>query len=298
MKTLSGVVCATITPMRKNGEIDEESLRSLLNHLAGNGIDGIYPNGTNGEGILLSARERRRAAEILVSENKGRMSVYIQCGSAATEEAVSHARHSREIGADGIGIMTPLFFHCDDQALSAYYDEILSAVPDFPAYIYNIPSHTRNDVTPGLLAQLMARHDNLRGIKYSDYNLPRAQDYLRQAPRPADLLVGCDSLFLQCLMTGGVGTVSGPAMVFAKRFVRLYRQYRERDFEGAMETQRRIVDTDRALSGIPSIPAIKAMLKMLGVIKEDICRGPLRPLTAEEYGAAEKVLNAYCREEG
>jgi len=298
MKTLFGVVCATITPMQKNGEVDEASLKRLCNYLADCGINGIYPNGTNGESILLSEQERKQIAKVIVSENAGRMSAYIQCGSVTTGETVNHACYSKEIGADGIGVMTPLFFGCDDRALIEYYDRIFSAVEGFPAYLYNIPSHTHNDVTPSVFAKLMASHGNLLGIKYSDSNIIRAEDYLMQTPRKADLLIGCDSLFLQCLMTGGVGTISGPAMVFSKRFVRLYRQYLEKDFEGAKETQRQIVKTDRLLSSIPSIPAIKVMLKMLGVIEEDICRRPLRPLTATEYDAVGKILNDYCKEEG
>ena len=89
MKKLKGIVCATITPMTKNKDIDEVSLKKLCNYLAENGIHGIYPNGTNGEGLLLTKDERQRVSEIMVDENRGRMSVYIQSGAVTTFETVS-----------------------------------------------------------------------------------------------------------------------------------------------------------------------------------------------------------------
>ncbi|MCD8140701.1 MAG: dihydrodipicolinate synthase family protein [Planctomycetaceae bacterium] len=297
MKTLSGLVCATITPMKQDGGLDLASLEKLCDYLADNGVHGIYPNGTNGEGLLLSADERRRVAEAMVKRNAGRMSVYIQCTAVTMEETAGHMAHAQAVGADGVGVMTPVFFRQDDIALEACFDDLLASVaPDFPAYVYNIPSHSNNDVSPSLLGKIMARHGNVRGIKFSAPDLMRLEDYLACAGRSVDALIGCDSLFLQCLASGGVGTVSGPGMVFAKRFVRLYDQFRSGDWAGARETQMRIVATDRALAGIPGIPAIKTMLVMQGVIAEETCRKPFRALTDAERRVVAKEVEIYNRE--
>ena len=99
------------------------------------------------------------------------------------------------------------------------------------------------------------------------------------------------------LMTGGVGTVTGPGSIFHQRFTRLYDQYEKGDLQGAAATQEQIVKLDRAMAGIPGIPALKALLKMRGIIRTDVCRAPLRPLTKEEYKTLEKVLEDYDREE-
>jgi 4-hydroxy-tetrahydrodipicolinate synthase len=164
--------------------------------------------------------------------------------------------------------------------------------------VYNIPGCTTNDVKPALLRRLMADFPNIVGIKYSNSDLMRVEDYLNTDSRKPELLIGCDSLFLQCLATGGVGTVSGPGSIFYERFERLYRQFNEGDFAGAMETQRKIVETDRKLAGIPGIPALKTLLKLRGVIRCDACRAPHRPLTAAEKKTLEEIYNEYCKEEG
>ena len=216
-----------------------------------------------------------------------------------TGETASHAVHAVDIGADGIGIMSPAFFQMDEESLLQYYRDVIKGLPEnFPVYIYNIPGCTTNDVKPGLLQKLMEEFPNIVGIKYSSPDLMRVEDYLETDGRKPELLIGCDSLFLQCLMTGGVGTVTGPGSIFHERFTRLYRQFQQGDYAGAAMTQKKIVETDRKLAGIPGIPALKTLLKLRGVIRTDVCRGPLRPLKEDEKRILEEIYDAYCEEEG
>ena len=297
-KSMKGVVIPTITPMTEDGKVDEQGVAAFAEYLIEAGGDCLYPNGTNGESLLLTEEERQRIAQIMVETSHGRVPVFIQCGAMTTAETISHAQHSVKIGADGIGIMSPAFFPMDEEALFQYYSDVISTLPeDFPVYIYNIPGCTTNDVKPELLNRLMNTFPNIAGIKFSSPDLMRVEDYFEKADRKPDLLIGCDSLFLQCLITGGVGTVTGPGSIFHERFTRLYRQFREGDMKGAMETQEQIVALDRKLAGIPGIPGLKALLKIRGVIKHDVCRAPLRPLSGEEYQKLEKIVEEYKKEE-
>lgn len=297
-KRLFGVVIPMITPLKEDGSLDEDSLASFTQYLLKAGVHGLYPNGTNGESLLLTQGERDRVAEIVAQENGHKLPLFIQSGSMSTAETRAHVRHAVKIGADGVGIMSPAFFPMDEEALFQYYSQAMEGIPaDFPVYVYNIPGCTTNDVSPALLARLMETFPNVVGIKYSCPDLMRIEDYLLKSSRCPQVLIGCDSLFLQCLATGGVGTVTGPGSIFHERFTRLYRQYQEGDWKGAEETQRQIVRLDRAMAGIPGIPALKALLKMRGIIRTDVCRAPLRPLTQEEYRILEQVLEDYDREE-
>jgi len=294
VKSMHGIVCAIVTPMTPSGEIDAGSLRKLSAHLVKSGIHGVYPTGTNGEGILLSAEERREVAKTVVDEVSGRSVVVIQCTAATVEETLDHIRHAERIGADGAGVMTPFFFGLDHETLKKFYSQALTAAgPGFFIYAYNIPSHTTNDLTPVLLKELAEKHPNLVGIKFSDSDLMRIQDYMRAVPRRIDVLIGCDSLVLPALTLGASGTVSGPAMVFPHLFVGLYNAFKNNDYEQARDFQRKIIEMDRSLRGIPAIPAIKTMLKMQGIIESDFSRIPSRPLTREEYGTLESLVKKY-----
>ena len=122
-KRLRGVVIPTITPMNEDGSIDDGSLADFTHFLAGAGVNALYPNGTNGESLLLTKEERQHVAEVMAKANERRLPLFIQCGSMTTDETASHAMHALKIGADGIGVMSPAFFQMDEESLYQYYSD-------------------------------------------------------------------------------------------------------------------------------------------------------------------------------
>ena len=137
-KRMQGVVIAAITPMNQDGSIDYKGVEDFAGYLVQSGVNCLYPNGTNGESLLLTKEEREKIAEIFVKVSNGRVPVFIQCGAMTTEEAASHAQHAVKIGADGIGVMTPAFFTMDEEGLFRYFSAVVAPLPeDFPVYIYN-----------------------------------------------------------------------------------------------------------------------------------------------------------------
>lgn len=296
-KKLYGVVCASITPMRDDGAVDGEGVRRLTRHLVESGIHCLYPNGTNGESLSLSQREREEIARAIHEENAGRAVLYIQCGAATVAESYAHMRFTRELGADGAGLMTPVFFPTDEAAMRRYYAGILQEVRDLPVYAYNIPSRTGNDLSAELLGELMAAYENLLGVKYSNTDMERLFGYVNAcSSRRASVLVGSDAMAMCCMALGGDGWVSGPSAVFARRHVRLYEAIVRGDTGRARAIEARIVDTARRMRDIPEIPAIKYMLRRMGVIECDACRAPLRPLLAAERSRLDALLDEYLTE--
>ncbi len=296
-KRLYGIVCASITPMDHNGQLDITSLKNLVNHMAETGIHGVYPTGTNGEGHLLSMEEQHIVAKTVVEENAGRMAAFIQCATMRWENTMENIAYACSVGADGVGVMTPTFYKADDSVMVEYYREACQTAGCKPLYVYNIAKYTNNDVSVKAFGQIIDENPNAIGIKNSNSDIMCIQDYLR-APktRKAEALIGADSLIISALAAGCVGEVSGPACVFPRRYVRCYEAYVAGDQALALELQNRIVACSRTIKAVPQIPAIKAMLKMQGVIDDDTCRRPFRPLTIEEYQLLEKVLEDYEKE--
>ena len=178
MKLLQGAVCAQITPLCEDGSIDLAGVRALTRRLVDGGIPCLYPNGTNGESLSLSQAEREAVAQAVIDEAGGRATVYIQCGAATVRETEVLVRHAISAGADGAGVMTPVFFALDDEAIYRYYASILEGVGDFPIYAYNIPPRAGNDLSPSVLGALMGRYDALKGVKYSYPTTAKVLDYL------------------------------------------------------------------------------------------------------------------------
>ena len=295
MKKLYGIVCANITPMNAKGEVDFESLKKLVDTMADSGIHGVYPCGTNGEGLMLTKEEHHAIADTVIAQNAGRASCFIQCAQLSWQDTMDNIRHACAAGADGVGVMTPTFYKADDIAMVDYYTEACQAADGKPVYMYNIAKYTNNDISVKAYAQVVNANPNCMGIKYSNSDISRIQDYLR-APktRKTDALIGADSLILSALAAGCVGEVSGPACVFPKWYVGAYEAFVKGDTALALEYQNKIVACSRSIKPVPQIPAIKAMLKMQGVIADDTCRRPFRKLTADEYKMLEKALEMYA----
>ena len=62
-KNLEGVISLIPTPLTEEGEIDAESLRSLIDFQIENGCDGVGVLAGIGEGYLMSDRNWRKVAE-------------------------------------------------------------------------------------------------------------------------------------------------------------------------------------------------------------------------------------------
>jgi 4-hydroxy-tetrahydrodipicolinate synthase len=297
MKKLKGIVCANITPMTATGEVDLASLERLVGHMARSGIHSVYPCGTNGEGILLTTAENHAITDTVLRSNAGRMIAYIQCGVLHPEDTLENDRYACAAGADGVGVMSPVFYKVDDAAMVEYYRSVSQAAGDKPVYMYNISSHTNNDISVKAFAQVVDECPNVMGIKYSNKDVQRIQDYMR-APktRRPDVLIGGDSYILPTLSIGCPGEVSGPACVFPKWYTGVYDSFVAGDWEQARYFQEKVVANSRSIKSVPAIPGIKAMLKMQGIIEDDTCRRPFRKLTLEEYKVLEKALENYAKD--
>lgn len=295
MKKLFGIVCANITPMNAKGEVDFDSLKKLVDVMAESGIHGIYPCGTNGEGLMLTKEEHHAIADAVIKQNAGRASCFIQCAQLSWHDTMENVRYACRAGADGVGVMTPTFYKADDAAMIDYYNEACLAAEGKPVYMYNIAKYTNNDISVKAYGQIIDNNPNCMGIKYSNSDISRIQDYLR-APktRKTDALIGADSLILSALAAGCVGEVSGPACVFPKWYTGAYEAFVKGDTALALEYQNKIVACSRSIKPVPQIPAIKAMLKMQGVIADDTCRRPFRKLTGDEYKLLENALEMYA----
>src|SRR4029453_15011739 len=101
---LRGALAAALTPLRDEGAaLDEEAFRPYLDFLAAAGLDGLLALGTTGEGVLLSAAERRRAAELFL---EGPLPVIVHCGAQTTAETTALSEHAASAGAAGVAVIS------------------------------------------------------------------------------------------------------------------------------------------------------------------------------------------------
>src|SRR5436309_5911058 len=265
---LRGALAAAVTPLRDEGAaLDEGAFAPYLEFLAAGGLDGILALGTTGEGILLSAAERRRAAELFL---EGPLPVIVHAGAQTTAETVALAEHAAASGAAGVAVIGPPYYALDEEALFAHFAAAARASGPLPFYVYEFKARSGYAVPVRVIERLRAEVSNLAGLKVSDRPLEAVEPYLLEG---LDVFVGAEELLP---VRGAAGTVSGLASVFPERVVAL-------DGVGKLRA---------ALDRFPFQAAAKFVLGRRGVpVREDV-RGPLRPLTAQEKQELDEWLGS------
>lgn len=296
MKTLHGVTVAMVSPLDGSDHVDVKALRKLTNFLIEKQVDCLYPAGTTGEMFRLSLAERKRIAEVVVDEASKRVPVFIHVGAMRMDDTLDLARHAQQIGADGIGAVTPSYFGVNDREMEAYYVAIATAVPeDFPIYLYNIPQLSTNDLTPAVIERVIAKCPNVIGLKYSYADMARTLEYLRIREGTFTVIHGADHLFLSLLVMGCAGTVSGVAGVYPEPFVEVYKAFKDQDQQRAIKYQRIAARLATVLRGGGNLAYFKEALRRRGIDVGHM-RKPQLDLTAQERIELEKELEDIERE--
>ena len=270
---LGGALAAAVTPLRDDGAaLDEDAFRPYLDFLAAGGLDGILALGTTGEGILLSAAERRRAAELFL---EGPLPVIVHCGAQTTAETVALAEHAASSGAAGVAVIGPPYYVLNEEAMFTHFAAAARASAPLPFYVYEFEARSGYAVPVTVIERLREEVANLAGLKVSDRQLDAVESYLLEG---LDVFVGAEELLP---VAGAAGAVSGLASVFPEEVAALVRGRPSRAAELRV-----------ALDRYRFQAAAKYVLGKRGVrVREDV-RAPLLRLTEDEKRELDEWLES------
>lgn len=296
MNNLHGVTTATITPFETNGTLNTEKLQQLTEFLIEKGVNCLYPMGTTGEMLKMSEQERMTAAKTVVDTAKDRCTAYIHTGASDLDQVIRLSRHAYEIGAKGIGVVTPVFFGLTPRETIHYYTAISKSLPaDFPIYLYNIPQCAANDLTAQTASEIAEKCPNVVGIKYSWSDMLRTYEYLGIRNNSFSVVQGTDRLFLPALAAGCAGTVSGISSVYPEPFVKVYEAWKNGDIATARLWQNKANKIANILKCGANLAVFKSALEYRGLFASSV-RRPQLDLTAPEQDALWKNLADFEKE--
>src|SRR5215472_9927311 len=262
---IAGALAASVTPLAADGAaIDEDAFGSLVDFLAGAGLDGLLAMGTTGEGILLSVDERRRAAELFVAAAAGRLRVVVHAGTA---------------GAAGVAVIGPPYFALDGRSLVDHFGAAARACAPLPFFVYEFAARSGYAVPPSVIEELRGRVDNLAGLKVSDTPWERFEPYFLEG---LSVFVGSEGLIARAMERGAAGAVSALAAAVPELVVDAVRSR-------APSASDRCRDVRDEIQRFPFHTSLKRLLARRGVRMTDGVRAPLRRLTGAEAAAFDAV---------
>ncbi len=280
-----GSIVALITPF-KNGDVDEDAFRKLVEWQIAEGTEGLVPCGTTGESPTLSHDEHMRVVEICIDAAAGRVPVIAGAGSNSTAEAIALTRHAKEAGADGALIVTPYYNKPTQQGLYDHFKAINDAV-DLPVVIYNIPPRCIIDMSVDTMARL-AKLPNIVGVKDATSDLNRPILTALAIGEDFCQLSGEDGTAIPFLAAGGHGCISVTANIAPKQCAAMQKAWRDGDVKSAMDWQSKLMPLHSALFCETSPGPVKYAAELLG-----ICSAEARlPITTIAEASRKRVSDA------
>jgi len=286
----TGCGTALVTPFKKDGSLDEATLRKLIRRQIDQGIDFLVPCGTTGESPTLTREEHLRIVAISVEESAGKVRVLAGAGGNNTHEVIEIARACQNLGADGILSVTPYYNKATQEGLYQHYKAIAQAIR-IPMILYSVQGRTGVNIEPATVVRL-AEIGNIIGIKEASGNITQIAEIAHRVPEDFLVLSGDDAMALPVIALGGRGVISVVSNQIPGPMSELARLASQGDFAGARKLQRRWLPLMQ-VNFIEANPIpVKWAMSVMGLL-EPVYRLPMvEPLPASRQKIEQAVETA------
>ncbi len=282
----NGSCVALVTPFR-NGSVDYETLKKLVNWHIEQGTDCIVPCGCTGEAATLNHEEHRKVIKTVLKEVAGKIKVMPGTGSNSTWEAIELTEYAKKAGADGALIITPYYNKPTQEGLYRHYKKIAESV-DIPICLYNVPSRTGVNMLPETVERL-SRIKNIVAIKEAAGKIAQCAEIIRLCGENITLLSGDDSLTYSMMALGGKGVISVLANVVPDAVHHMTDSFLNGEREKALEIHYKWMTLMDVLFIETNPGPVKEALGMMGKIKPEL-RLPLVNLKSSSRESLKKVM--------
>jgi 4-hydroxy-tetrahydrodipicolinate synthase len=287
-----GILPAIITPFQRNEglDLDLDGLRANIEFLVSKGIHGIVPCGSTGESATLTFEEHEKVIEATIDVVNGKIPVIAGTGSNNTSEALTLTRAAKDLGADGVLVISPYYNKPNRAGLIKHYKKLANL--DVPVIMYNVPGRTGQNLEPGLVAEL-AREPNIIGIKEASGDISQVSRIVEMT-RDEDFKVisGDDALTFPILALGGAGVISVAANIEPARMVAMYEYFRSGQITKARDIHFQMGPIFRAMFIDTNPIPVKKAVELRGMAGGPP-RLPLDELDGDKTTQLKKVLQTY-----
>jgi 4-hydroxy-tetrahydrodipicolinate synthase len=284
-----GSIVAIVTPF-KNGQVDFEKLRELVEFQIAGGTDAIVPCGTTGEASTLDYDEHMEVIKTVIDQVKRRVPVIAGTGSNATAEAIELSQKAKEAGADGVLLVTPYYNKPTQEGLVRHYTAIADAVA-IPQILYNVPGRTGVNMLPETVARL-APHKNIVAIKEATGSLQQASEVIALCNGQIDVLCGDDFITFPMMACGAKGVISVLANIMPSTVASLVDAFFAGDLAKARQLHLDTLKIGNAMF-IESNPIpVKTSLGLMGKCSDEL-RLPLCPMGAANKEKLAAIMKEY-----
>jgi 4-hydroxy-tetrahydrodipicolinate synthase len=286
-----GLYTAIVTPF-KNGAVDYDAYKALIEAQIAGGVDGIVPMGTTGESPTVSTEEHLEIIRKCVEFVAGRCQVIAGTGANCTAEAIEMTKAAAAMGVDGTLQVCPYYNKPNQEGVYQHFKAIAEAT-DLPIMLYSIPGRSGIEIAVDTVARLAADCPTIVAIKEAGGSVERVNQLVQALPADFAVLSGDDGLTVPFISCGAVGLVSVTSNVAPAEMKELVDAALRGDGKKALELQKKYYPLMKGLMSLDVNPVpAKAALALRGEIDWEI-RLPLVPLAEEKHGKLADLLKSF-----
>jgi len=264
-KKLEGVIPALILPVNEKGKIDFKLLEKQATYLISAGVNGLFINGTTGEGAWLTIDEKVEAFKVAKEMSEGKVFLCAACIQPSTEIVINEIKAFEKLEPDYIVAVTPYYYSVSQNVIIEHFKKI-AQYSSIPLIIYNIPQCTHNKIELSTVLKL-AQEENIAGIKDSSGDfISFTRGACTLVPESFSWIQGEDYLDGPAFNCGANGIVTGLGNVWIEPYIKMFQAAKARNNSRVNEIQKEINNLYELIqvTGGKVIPAIKAAVTLLG----------------------------------
>lgn len=273
---MRGCGTALVTPFKKDGSIDDECFKRLVERQIKNGIKLLVPCGTTGEAVTMDEAERLHVIKMTVEVAHKKAKVIAGTGSNSTAATIDFTRKARELGADAALVVAPYYNKPTQAGMFAHFAEIAKSVKKFPIMLYNVPSRTASNISAETTLKLAEAFENITATKEASGNFSQIMETIRKRPKNFKVFSGDDLSTIPLISVGADGLVSVCSNEIPKETSQMVESALAGGYSKARRIHYKILELMEA-NFIEASPApCKFVMQELGLLEENL-RLPLVP---------------------
>ncbi len=287
---MRGCGTALVTPFRRDGSIDDDCFKSLVERQIKNGVKILIPCGTTGESATMTPEEDQHVIKMTIEvAHKLGAKVIAGTGSNNTAAAIEYTRKARELGADAALVVAPYYNKPTQAGMLAHFGEIAKSVQKFPIMLYNVPGRTASNITAETTVKLADEYENIVAIKEASGNFSQIMEIIATRPKNFKVFSGDDATTLPLIAVGADGLISVCSNEIPKETAQMVEKALDGAWTSARKIHYKILDLMEANFVEASPAPCKFVMAEMNLLEENL-RLPLVPVTEPTREKLQEIL--------
>ena len=262
----SGTGVAIVTPFLDNGDIDEQSLAHLIEHLIAGKVDYLVALGTTGETATLSYEEKALILSLVNKFNNGRVRLVAGVGGNDTRAVVKNLTSLDFTGYNAILSVSPYYNKPNNEGIFQHYKAINDASP-LPVIMYNVPGRTGSNINSQTTLRIAKECKNIIATKEASGNMEQIMQIIREKPEGFEVISGDDALTLPLIACGAIGVISVIANAYPSYFSHMVNLCLDGKFQDARTIHEKMIPAIHSIFAEGSPSGVKTYLAAMGIVK-------------------------------